>query len=136
MSELQPVHKRLWLTGDKTPVLDILTEIVKHAQSPTMPVRIGTDAQKTGRYMSRVTGVVLHDDELRNGGRGFFTVMKEPKTQSLRQKLAEETWDSIELAMALVPVLPYGIEQIEIHVDANPNPKWKSNNHLQELTGS
>ena len=118
---------------DRDPVLDIKEMVKGLVKDETQHIHIGTDAQKIGKRTDFVTVLVVYNQG--RGGRVFFTRQREPKTESLRQKLALETWASIEVAMALAPLLPRGEKQISVHIDANPNPRYKSSDYVKELTG-
>lgn len=125
--------KQLWFTMGRDPVLDLHATVQALITDPNQQVHIGTDAQRQGRRTDFVTVVALYTPG--KGGRVFFTRRREPKHGSLREKLALETWSSIEVGLALAPLLPAGAEQISIHVDANPNPKFRSSDYVKELTG-
>jgi len=122
---------RLWYTADNVPIADI-KEIVRQMSRDMRVFHIGTDAQKHGirtEYVSVICALLPG-----KGGRVFYSRVKERRTASLREKLFKETWFSIEIGLMLNEVIPASTEVI-IHVDANPNLKFKSSSYVKELAG-
>lgn len=59
---------------------------------------------------------------------------KERYAESLRQRLMNETWKSLETSFELQTLLPKNVEII-IHADVNKKKKWKSGQYMEELVG-
>ncbi len=128
-----------WFTIDRKAVKDIRAEVetlVKDADAmgEERVLHIGTDAQKIDRRVDYVTCIVIVRPG--KGGRVFYTRTRKPKSEvhSLRQKLFDEAWMSIETAMEINPTVPKGWK-IVVHLDVNPDVKWESSKYIQELSG-
>ena len=63
----------------------------------------------------------------------FYTVESVPRIKSLRERLLKEVWMSVQLALEVSPYLAEE-SKMEVHVDANPNTKFKSSAYVKELT--
>lgn len=113
------------LGGDK---IDNISDWVSNNTREGQIVHIGTDSLQTGKYTQFVTVVVVLNPP--KGGRVAYTREVVTRINSLRQRLNEEVWRSINLAMAM-PESP----ELTIHIDANPNEKHMSSKYLQELVG-
>ncbi len=120
---------RQWRTVDGKRVKDILTSI-QEALTGHRVVYIGTDSQQDGMKTQFVTVVVIHDPG--HGGRGFYTVETVPRIKSLRERLLREVWLSVALGLEIDPMLAEE-SQLQIHVDANPNTKFRSSAYVKEL---
>ena len=97
-------------------------------------VFIGSDSQ-AHRKLKRVvyvTCIVLYCKG--KGGRVFMARENKRYANSLRERLMNETWRSLEVAFVLSELLPDNVELV-IHVDVNKNKKYKSSKHYQELVG-
>jgi predicted RNase H-related nuclease YkuK (DUF458 family) len=121
--------KTRWKTLTDAPVDDIL-QFVSDAAARGQTVHVGTDSLQTGRFTQFVTVVVIHTPS--KGGRAAYTREILPRIQSLRERLMQETWRSIELGMELTGAAPGGLE---IHLDVNPEKQHKSSQYVQELVG-
>jgi predicted RNase H-related nuclease YkuK (DUF458 family) len=97
-------------------------------------VFIGTDSQvhKDIKKVLYATCIVLYKKG--KGGRIFISRDPARLTASLRQRLMNETWRSLEVAFVLSKHLPPNAELI-IHIDVNKKKKYKSSNYYQELVG-
>lgn len=125
---------RQWYDGQGNPIVDIVGTIDALVTDDDQVVRVGTDAQRIGRGVDFVTVVVVYKE--RRGGRMFFCRTRAPRVDmSLWEKLSLETWYSLETAMALEDVVPFGKDQIEVHADANTNDRYKSNDHVKAIAG-
>jgi hypothetical protein len=79
-----------------------------------------------------VSCVVLHKKG--KGGRFFVHKELEETPKSLRQRLTNEVWRSIELSFVLSGLLPKNAELV-VDLDLNKNPKHKSADYVHELVG-
>lgn len=131
---------RPWFTGAGDQIeVDLLGEIreicsVRPVEKRT--ISVGTDGQRRKKRpgVDFVTVVAIHDKG--KGGRGFWARMRERRRFTLQEKLYQETWNSIEVALALMKVVPRdSLHEIEIHVDANPHPRWQSSRYHKQLAG-
>ncbi len=120
-----------WRTLHKVLVDDVLAEVAALNEEGPRPVHIGTDAQKHGKKLDFVTAVVVLDPG--HGGRVFYCKSAIPHVHSLQHKLFTETLLSLEIAVALCEHIE--ADQIQVHVDANTNIKWKSGQYHQQLAG-
>jgi predicted RNase H-related nuclease YkuK (DUF458 family) len=123
-----------WMTLNKEPIEDVVKEVDGLLAEGDRIVHIGTDAQKMDKMIEFVTCIVVHKE--RKGGRVFYCRTKKTKqdVQSLRQKLFTEAWMSVETAMELEAALPDQCH-ITVHLDVNPDEKWASNRHINEVVG-
>lgn len=93
-------------------------------------VHIGTDSQQDGMRTQFVTVIVIHDPG--HGGRAFYTVESVPRIKSLRERLLKEVWLSVATALEVNPMLAEESE-LQVHVDANPDTKFRSSAYVKEL---
>ena len=97
-------------------------------------VFVGTDSQvnRKRRKVMYVTCIVLYKQN--KGGRIFLQkdLIRTPNT--LRERLSDEVWRTLELCFELKDILPPDVEII-VDVDLNKNPKHKSGQYVQELVG-
>ena len=126
--------ERQWLTLNKQPVEDVVKLIDKVLQEQDLIIHIGTDAQKIDKRVDFVTCIALVRPS--KGGRVFYTRVRKDKrdVNSLRQKLMTEAWLTLETAMELSQELPDDVKFV-IHVDVNPDIKWESSRHINEVVG-
>jgi predicted RNase H-related nuclease YkuK (DUF458 family) len=97
-------------------------------------VYVGTDSQVHRKIKSVVYATCIILYKRGKGGRVFVCKEKERYADSLRQRLMNETWRSLETAFEIREILPLNAEVI-IHVDVNKDKKWKSSRYLEELVG-
>ncbi len=123
-----------WWTLSGAEVLDVMGS-VRRLLDDGRVVHIGTDAQKTARRMEFVTvACVLNPGK---GGRVFYTRQNYRKDVSLFEKLSTETWLSLDLAIRMHEAfdLSADLQQIWVHVDANPDERYDSSNYVKQLAG-
>jgi predicted RNase H-related nuclease YkuK (DUF458 family) len=104
-------------------------------------LHIGTDAQARGTVNKAdfVTVVCVHNIDINGIGHGariFYWKDKGVPFHSLWEKLYGETERSLRVAVQIEE--EFGEEfrnRILVHVDANPNPLFKSSKHVQQLAG-
>jgi len=106
------------------------------SESDSTVVHIGTDAQKTGRkdMCNYVLCVIVHDPAGR-GCRVFYLKFRNIDTHGLYEKLYNETMLSLQIAVELTEKMPSLRDRILIHVDANPDTRFKSSSHVKNLAG-
>jgi len=112
--------------------LDEIISLIKEEYDYT--VYVGTDSQvkENEQKVQYATCIVLHKNN--KGGRIFVSKEKKPKANSLRERLMNEVWRSVEISFQLSEHLPDNAN-IMVHVDVNPDKKWKSSKHIEELVG-
>ena len=113
------------LTGEK---IDDIQKFVDDATREGQEVHIGTDSLQTGKYTQFVTVVVIHTPM--KGGRIAYVRDVVPRIVSLRHRIMEEVWRSVNLAMGLKCR-----GEMTIHIDANAQERHMSSRYLQELVG-
>lgn len=120
---------RRWKTVDGHKVAEPMEEIPSALRGVKV-VYVGTDSQQDGQKTQFVTVIVIHDPG--KGGRVFYTTEQVPRIKSLRERLLKEVWSSVQLALEITPFISDESE-MEVHVDANPNTKFKSSAYVKEL---
>lgn len=132
----ESIIDRTWYTGDgkQVNIIEVVKALVRDDPIYERVVHIGTDGQRRRKRpgINYVTVVAIHNKG--KGATGFYCRTGSPKPASLQQKLFQETWYSIEVALALSEVVP-SRDQILVHVDANPNPRWASSKYHKQLAG-
>jgi predicted RNase H-related nuclease YkuK (DUF458 family) len=119
-----------WKTMEgKRPVDSILEELAT-AFKGVKTVFIGTDSQQDGQKTQFVTVIVIHTPG--KGGRAYYTTETVPRIKSLRERLMKEVWMSVALALDVNGLIDEKIE-LQVHIDANPNTKFKSSQYVKEL---
>ncbi len=121
---------RKWKTIDGD-VLDQPLAVIRRAMEGQRTVYVGTDSQQDGKVTQLVTVVAVHEPG--KGGRAFYTVETVGRIASLRERLLREAMLSVQVALEIEPLLS-SESILEVHVDANPNVKFKSSAYVKELT--
>jgi predicted RNase H-related nuclease YkuK (DUF458 family) len=119
----------MWKTLSEVKIADIL-QFVRDATRDGQSVHIGTDSLQTGRLTQFVTVVVILTP--RKGGRVAYRKETVPRITSLRERLLQEVWKSVDLGLQLSPLVP---GELTVHIDANPVVAHKSSAYVQELVG-
>lgn len=126
---------RTWYTGNKDRVnlVETIKALSKQAPLFERVIHVGTDAQRRKKRpgVNYVTVVAVHNKG--KGATGFYTKITSNKPASLQQKLFQETWYSLEVALALCEVVPQ--ENILVHIDANPDNRYASSRYYNQLAG-
>lgn len=118
-----------WRTIREEKIPDIL-EFVKDATKNGQEVHVGCDSLQTGRNTQFCTVVIVHTPG--KGGRVAYSREVVPRITSLRARLQKEVWSSVTIALAIAPTVP---GRLSVHIDANPEPRHRSSEFVQELTG-
>lgn len=121
---------RKWRTVDGAKLKEPTLEIPEALRGVKV-VYVGTDSQQDRQRTQFVTVIVVHEPG--KGGRAFYTVESVPRIKSLRERLLKEVWMSVQLALEITGFLNEE-SKLEVHVDANPNTKFKSSQYVKELT--
>lgn len=124
-----------WFTGNGKQVnlIEVIKMLVRDAPVYDRIVHIGTDGQRRKKRpgVNYVTVVAIHD--VGKGARGFYCKLGFPRSVSLQEKLFQEAWYSLEVALTLCEIVPK--ERLFIHIDANPNMKYASSRYHKQLAG-
>ncbi len=98
-----------------------------------MKVCIGTDSQVKGRETEFATVIVF----VRKGKGGYMYISKTASTlrMSIKQRMLEEVAMSIDVAYSLCSLFTAFNVAMEVHVDINTNPAFKSNDALKDAMG-
>lgn len=126
----QTMMERAWKTGDDRRLKDPRAEISTALFGKK--VHVGTDSQQAGQWTEFVTVIVVLDEG--KGGRVFWTREKTPRIKSLRERLLKEVWLSAQTAIELLEFV--AIENLQVHLDVNPDPSFKSNQVIKEATAT
>jgi predicted RNase H-related nuclease YkuK (DUF458 family) len=121
-----------WKTIEGEPVADLASTFAVLVESgPRREVHIGSDSQQDGKSTQFVTVLVALQPG--KGGRAFYCKERSPRIKSLRERLMREVWLSVSLGLELSPRLDESCA-VTVHIDANPNLKFKSSSYVKELT--
>ena len=98
-----------------------------------LKVCIGTDSQVKGKETEFATVIVF----IRKGKGGFMYIHNETIAQkmSIKERMLVEVAKSIEVAYPLCNIFSRYSVDMEVHVDINTNPNFKSNDALKEAMG-
>lgn len=119
----------MWKTLKDEIVPDIKAFIAEAAKGG-QTVHIGTDSLQAGTKTQFVTVVVVLTPM--KGGRVAYYREVVPRIKSLRERLLREVYKSTELALEIQEIVP---GELTVHIDANPEVKFKSSQYVQELVG-
>ncbi len=128
-----------WYTINKEKI-DLVEELCKFVSKDNVLIHIGTDAQAMGSNSKAdfVTVVCVHavDVNRTTTSRVFYWKDRKIATHSLWEKLYGETERSLRIAVQLSDEFGESFrDRILVHVDANPNPIYKSSNYVKQLAG-
>jgi predicted RNase H-related nuclease YkuK (DUF458 family) len=134
------ILEQQWYTGEgeknKIDLISTIADIISVSPIDKRIFMVGTDGQRRRKRpgIDFVTCIAMHDRG--KGGRGFWARTRFKDRHSLQQKLMQETWQSLEVAFALMEVVPEDDQhEIEIHVDANPDNRWASSKYHKQMSG-
>lgn len=122
--------ERTWKTieGETQDVAAVLTELSK---GPAREIHIGSDSQQNGKWTELVTVIAVLEPG--KGGRASYTRERLPRIKSLRERLMREVWSSVTAAIQVNGIIPE-FWNMTVHIDANPNLRFKSSAYIKELT--
>ena len=105
--------------------------------SESSSVYIGADSirykNKRGDWFAKYSTVIILHMDSKHGAKIFHKNIEMRDFGNLRQRLITEAGFAIEAATEILDVL--GDRKLEIHLDINPNPKYKSNIAVKEALG-
>lgn len=120
-----------WKTIEGKPVDDVVGTVRSLIAEGGVEIHIGTDSQQARKQTAFVTILVVLNKG--KGGRAFYVEEFTPRVRSLRERLLREVWLSVNLGLELNAMVPE-TAGLTVHVDANPNLKFKSSDYVKELT--
>lgn len=104
--------------------------------SKSSSVYIGADSiryKKKDRWFAKYSTVVILHVDSKRGCRLFHKSVDLPDYGNLKQRLLTEVGYAIEAASELIEAI--GERHLEIHIDINPNPRYKSSVAVKEALG-
>jgi uncharacterized protein len=110
--------------------IEEIREFVREAAREGQAVHVGTDSLQTRLQTQFVTVLAVLTPG--KGGRAAYARQVVPRIASLRQRLLQEVWLSVDLALKLTDVIP---GELLVHIDANPVVTHRSSAYVQELVG-
>lgn len=128
-----------WKYGNGKPIKDFeksIQQLVLNLNEKAKII-IGTDSQLVGSRISFVTAIVFWNV----GFGGNFIYLKEhrkrdTKNSIIENRLFQQTIISVEIAKQIDELLnKYGFKIQQIHLDLNPNKKYRSNRILSSCVG-
>ena len=127
-----------WRTINKEEI-NLIKFLDQYKYIDNLIVHIGTDAQAVANDKADfVTVVCVHamDESRAVTSRVLYWKDRKVPFHSLWEKLYGETWRSLQVAMKLEKHFGSDFGQkILVHVDANPDPVYKSSNYVKQLAG-
>lgn len=119
----------------RLPILEEVRRAIEResALGNKLKVCIGTDSQVKGAVIDFATVIVF----VREKRGGFMFICQERSAQKMRikERMLNEVQRSIECAYSLCDLLDLHEVDLEVHVDINTNPMFKSNQALHEAMG-
>ena len=104
--------------------------------SETSSVYVGADSirfKRNGLWFAKYSTVVILHMDSKHGGKIFHKNVEMRDFGNLRQRLITVAGFAIDAATAILDVI--GQRKLEIHLDLNPNPRYKSNIAVKEALG-
>ena len=103
------------------------------ANGHSLKVCIGTDSQVKGKQIEFATVIVF----IRKGKGGFMYIHNEllERKMAIKERMLDEVVRSIDVAYKLCNVFTKYNAEMEIHVDINTSPNYKSNTALKDAMG-
>jgi predicted RNase H-related nuclease YkuK (DUF458 family) len=132
-------YQRQWRKGNGQRISiciedEICNTIVKEMEAGNqLKVCIGTDSQVKASVTEFATVIVF----IRKGKGGFMYICNQTTNQkmSIKQRMLVEVAKSIDVAYSLCKIFTWYNVDMEVHVDINTNPNFKSNDALKEAMG-
>jgi predicted RNase H-related nuclease YkuK (DUF458 family) len=135
MEQYQQQWRKLNGERIKIPIADEVNNVLMREREAghDMKVCIGTDSQVKGKETEFATVIVF----IRKGKGGFMYIHNEitKLRMTIKQRMLMEVGKSIDVAYALCNIFSRYSVDMEVHVDINTNPNFKSNDALKEAMG-
>jgi predicted RNase H-related nuclease YkuK (DUF458 family) len=114
---------------------DEIREVIINS-SESSAIYVGADSQRFRKggvtYVAYVTAIILHIDS-EHGGKLFKQLKIQRDYGQTRLRLMNEVYMASEAATEILDCV--GARTFEIHLDINPDNKFKSNSVVKEATG-
>lgn len=127
------LKEKAWKTIYEEFVPDVEQTIKETTKDGNCKIYIGTDSQKFDKKIDFVTAIVIRN-ELNRGTRVFYAREKNPRFNSLREKLVKEAWLSIQVALEVEQIIPKSCT-MELHADVNSDFRFASSKYCKEIIG-
>ncbi|MFT4203055.1 MAG: ribonuclease H-like YkuK family protein [Chitinophagaceae bacterium] len=116
----------------KLPIKDAVEIALKteQQQGHKLKVCIGTDSQVKGDITEFATVIVFLREH--NGGFMYIHSEKSQRKLHIKERMLTEVGMSIDIAYALCDLFIRYEVDMEVHVDINTNPQFKSNSALKD----
>ena len=104
--------------------------------SEASSVYVGADSirfKRNGQWFAKYSMVIILHIDSNHGAKLFHKNIEMRDFGNLRQRLITEAGFAIEAAIEILDVI--GQRKLEIHLDLNPNPRYKSNIAVKEALG-
>lgn len=119
----------------RQPITQLVEEAIirELAAGHKLKICVGSDSHVYGDAINYATAVVF----IREGKGAFTFIRKEREIQtiSIKHRMLNEVNKSVEIAYAIGSVLELYKVEMELHVDINTNPEFKSNAALKDAMG-
>lgn len=130
------VITRIWTMEDKKFNYNEIKEAIA-ASSPETVIYIGADSKtfskgRGDKWCVYVTVVIIHYDGA-HGAKIYKQIEEKKDYGNLRSRLMAEVEYATSTAYELLDVI--GERPFQIHLDVNPDPRFKSNIVVKEATG-
>jgi len=122
--------EKQWKTMEGAKIDNVVETMKKILSEGAREIHVGSDSQQVGKWTEMVTVIVMLNKG--NGGRAFYIRERLPRIKSLRERLMREVWMSVNVGLELNAHIPETVG-LTVHVDANPNLKFRSSDYVKEL---
>lgn len=116
---------------EKINFVTVKSEIEASTQESS--VYIGCDSVVIGNVMTKFTTVILLHYNSNNGAKCFSQTVKIDRAMSIRERLMREVYFAVEFGLEIVDSV--GSRNMEIHLDINPDDRYRSNIVMNEAVG-
>lgn len=122
--------EKQWKTMEGIKIDSIIDTMKSIFSEGDREIHVGSDSQQIGKWTEMVTVIVMLNKG--KGGRAFYIRERLVRIKSLRERLMREVWMSVNVGLELNAHIPETVG-LTVHVDANPNLKFRSSDYVKEL---
>lgn len=123
-------RQKLQLSINETMENAIIKEL---SEGHRLKVCIGCDSQVKGKMTEFAIVIVILREK--KGGFMYFTLHRKVSNMTIKERMITEVNMAVQLAYELCPTLDKYPVGLEVHVDINTDPNFKSNVALKEAMG-
>lgn len=123
---------KTWKTLSGQKVDNFVEEVLKATANGQRVIHVGCDSQQHGLFTEFYSVIVLLKPS--KGGRVLWTSERVGRVNNLRTRLLREVELSVQTSLELSEVISEDVE-LNVHIDVNPNLKYKSAQFFKELVG-